>query len=579
MPKRNHIVETIAWRYLFSKKSHHAINIVSGVSAAGVMVVTAALVCVLSVMNGFNAFIESMFSQMDPQLRITSTEGKDFRLDSPALQAVEQMPEVAIFAPVIEEMAMIQYKDMQVPARVKGCDSPCHTEDIITDGEFLLYDGAFERCVLGRGLAAQVGINPHFVGALHVYAPKRVGKINRLRPDKSLIHLTTHIAGVFAVNQAQYDDELMLVSMPFARTLFEYDSLQVTSVEIALKEGSNLRQVKRTISQTLGDGYAVQDRYEQQADMFRIMRIEKWLTSMLLAFILLIACFNVIGSLSMLIIDKQEDTRTLANLGASPQLIQRIFRVEGSLIITLGAVAGLILGLIICLTQEWFGWLKLGDGTDFVISAYPVQVQGWDILLVIAMVTIIGFFSAWIPTRRLRLSAIAVLATLCLTGCDIPPYYPPAHNTATEFNYGRVVDYGVLYQEVGLDNEVVMLDLYSNGLRIIQGKMNGTGTNLCFEHVFLPAGENRLQDGTTFTMDTTGAEYTFLPGRDYDGNVTGAYILEVEDSKLQTITLIEDGTFTVTALTNDTTRIDCTLKLRGGKTYRASAKCKLQSAK
>lgn len=394
----------IALRYLFSKKSHHAINIVSGVSSVGVMVVTAALVCVLSVMNGFSSLIEQMFSQLDAPLKITKSEGKSFRMDDHALQAALSLDDVAVYSVSVEEMAMIEYQHQQVPARVKGVDANfdrlTEVDSIIHDGKYMVYDGAFERCVLGRGLAAQVGINPHFVGALHVYAPKRKGQFNRLRPEKSLNQLSSFIAGTFAVNQAKYDDALMLVSLPFARALFDYDEGEVTSVELALKEGASVRKTKQQIRSLLGPEYLVQDRYEQQADMFRIMKIEKLMTMLLLCFILLIASFNVIGSLSMLIIDKQADTLTLRNLGADQQLVQRTFLLEGWLITLIGAAVGLVAGLTICLLQQHFGWLKLGDGTDFVISAYPVVVKPTDILLVIAMVLSIGGLAAWIPTRK-----------------------------------------------------------------------------------------------------------------------------------------------------------------------------------
>ena len=395
----------IAWRYLFSKKSHNAINIVSGVSAAGVMVATAALICVLSVMNGFSGVVEQMFSNFDPELRIEPTEGKSFRLDSPEMLAVADMPTVSIFSPTVEETALIQYDDHQVAATLKGVSDRFQEltsiDSIIHDGFYSVYDGAFERCVMGRGLAAKIGINPHFVGGLKVYAPKRKGRVNLMRPDLSLNQASTFIAGTFAVDQIQYDDRVMLVSLDFARSLFDYDDTKATAVELALADGANLKKVKKQIRATLGDGFSVLDRYEQQADFFRISRIEKMLTLLLLAFILLIATFNIIGSLSMLMIDKQEDSRTLMNMGATPAMLRRIFLYEGWLISALGAAVGLVLGLAICLIQQEFGILKLGNGTDYVLSAYPVEVQATDILLVAVIVLAIGYLSAYIPTRQL----------------------------------------------------------------------------------------------------------------------------------------------------------------------------------
>ncbi|MGN0208100.1 MAG: FtsX-like permease family protein [Paludibacteraceae bacterium] len=398
----------IAWRYLFSKKGHNAINIVSGVSAAAVGVVTAAMVCVLSVMNGFGALVEQMFSEFDPEIRITAAEGKSFQLDTLPVQQALALPFVQATSEVVEEMALVRYKDHQQPARVMGVDSVfqqiTHIDTIITDGYFSVFDGAFDRCVMGRGLATQIGVNAHFVGAVHLYAPKRLERVNMLRPDEAFLHEKAFMAGTFAVNQTSYDDQLLLVSLPLARRLFQYDTLTVTALELQLdpKGHFSARQMKAQLRECLGEGYVVADRYEQQSDFFRILKIEKLLTALLLAFILLIACFNVIGSLSMLIIDKQDDICILRHLGATPQIIRRIFLCEGWFIIVLGAVLGLVIGLTICLLQQHLGLLKLGSGTDYVISAYPVLVQAVDVLAVAVIVLGMGFLAAWYATRTLR---------------------------------------------------------------------------------------------------------------------------------------------------------------------------------
>ena len=398
----------IAWRYLFSKKGHNAINIVSGVSAAAVGVVAAAMVCVLSVMNGFGALVEHMFSEFDPEIRITAAQGKSFRLDTLPVQQALALPFVQAASQVVEETALVRYKDHQQPARIMGVDTVfqhiTHIDSILSDGYFSVYDGAFERCVMGRGLAAQIGINAHFVGAVHIYAPKRLERVNMLRPDDAFLHETAFMAGTFAVNQTTYDDQLLLVSLPLARRLFQYDTLTVTSLELQVASDSRLsaRRMKTQLRECLGDGYIVADRYEQQADFFRILKIEKLLTALLLAFILLIACFNVIGSLSMLIIDKQEDIRILQHLGATNQTIRRTFLYEGWLITTLGALFGLLIGLAVCLLQQHYGLLKLGSGADYVISAYPVLVQAGDVLAVAAIVLLMGFLAAYYATRSLR---------------------------------------------------------------------------------------------------------------------------------------------------------------------------------
>ena len=396
----------IAWRYLFSPKGHNAINIVSGISAAAVAVVTAAMICVLSVMNGFGALVEHMFSEFDPVLLVVPSEGQTLRTDTLPIVSLYAREDVEVVSMQLEQTALIRYKDHQLPARVMGVDSlftrTAHMDSIITDGFYSVWDGAFERATLGRGLAAQIGMNAHFTGALHLYAPKRTERVNMLRQDLSLNHEHAFIAGTFAVNQIEYDDQLMLVSLPLAQRLFDYDACTATALRIQPKDKSQIPNLKSQISKTLGSGYKVLDRYEQQSDFFRILRIEKLLTIVLLVFILLIASFNSIGSLSMLIIDKRDDIRILSHMGADEPTIRRIFLLEGWLISSLGTLSGLLLGVLLCLGQQHFGWLKLGSGAEYVISAYPVQVQAPDILLVAAIVLVLGFVAAWYPTRKLK---------------------------------------------------------------------------------------------------------------------------------------------------------------------------------
>lgn len=397
----------IAWRYLFSKKGHNAINIVSGISAAAVAVVTAAMICVLSVMNGFGALVERMFSEFDPVLLVVPTEGQTLRTDTAPILSLYAREDIEAISMQLEQTALIRYKDHQLPARVLGVDSlfthTAHIDSIITDGFYSVWDGAFERMVLGRGLAAQIGMNAHFTGALHLYAPKRTGTINLMRPDLSLLHEHAFIAGTFAVNQIEYDDQLLLVSLPLAQRLFDYDEHTASALRITPKDKSKISNLQSQISQTLGPGYKVLNRYEQQADFFRILRIEKLLTILLLVFILLIASFNIIGSLTMLIIDKSEDIRILSHMGADEPTIRRTFLIEGWLISSLGTLAGLIIGVALCLCQQYFGWLKLGDGSDYIISSYPVQVQALDILLVAVIVLALGFIAAYYPSRKIKL--------------------------------------------------------------------------------------------------------------------------------------------------------------------------------
>ena len=396
----------IAWRYLFAKKQFNAIHIITAISSAAVGVVTAAMICVLSVMNGFGTMVEQMFSQFDPDLRITSQIGKSFSLNQEKKEQLLSLPCVDVLSECIQETALIEFNDKQMPVQLMGVDSAfarlTNIENTITDGYYEVYDGAFDRTVLGVGLAWKLGIGAHFVQGIQVYAPKRDGKVNMLRPDMNFNRETCFIAGTFAINQQKYDENLMLVDIDFTKRLLEYKENEITALLLSVPDGYTIKKAKREISSVLGDGFIIQDRYEQQEDFFRILRVEKLLTTLLLIFILLLASFNGIGSLSMLIIDKQQDIHTLSHLGASNEMLRRIFILEGWFVNLLGAIAGLVLGLGVCLLQEHFGLLKLGNGVEYVISAYPVTVQSWDIVVVIIMVLALSVLSAWIPARKIK---------------------------------------------------------------------------------------------------------------------------------------------------------------------------------
>lgn len=395
----------IAWRYLFAKKQFNAIHIITTISSIAVGVVTAAMICVMSVMNGFGTMVEQMFSQFDPDIRITAQNGKSFHLSPETKDQLLALPEVNLLSESIKETALIYFEDKQTPVQLMGVDSVFDSltdiDNIITDGHFEVYDGAFDRAVLGQLLAWKIGIGARFIHGIQVYAPKRNSKVNMLRPDANFNTETCFIAGIFAVNQQKYDENTMIVDIDFTRRLLEYDSTEMTALMVSTQ--GNIKQAKRAIAQVMGEGYNIHDRYEQQKDFFRILRVEKLLTSLLLAFILLIATFNGIGALSMLIIDKKNDIRILSHLGANEQLIKRIFLFEGWLVNAIGAIGGVVVGLTICLLQEHFGLLKLGNGVEYVISAYPVAVQGIDILLVIGIVWILSLISVWIPVRRIKI--------------------------------------------------------------------------------------------------------------------------------------------------------------------------------
>ncbi|MBQ8243241.1 MAG: ABC transporter permease [Bacteroidaceae bacterium] len=404
----------IAKRYIFAKKSHNAINVISGVSVCGVALATLALICTLSVFNGFQDLVATLFTAFDPQLKIVATTGKVFDAQDPRIQNIRQMPEVAVFSESLEDNAMVQYKGRQIMVTLKGIQDNFNELTAIDSilfgrGNMVLADEVVDYVIPGAELVSVLGTGVRFVDPLEVYAPKRGAKINVANPTTSFESGLLYSSGlVFAVNQQKYDASYMLVSLEFARELFQYDT-EVSSIELKLKDEADTDQVKRTLQQQLGEGFQVLDRYEQQSDTFRIMEVEKLISYIFLTFILLIACFNVIGSLSMLIIDKRADVVTLRNLGADNQLISRIFLFEGCLISLFGALIGIVLGLTLCLVQQEFGLISLGGTGEgsFIIDAYPVSVHLQDVILVFITVWVVGFLSVWYPVRYLSRRLLA----------------------------------------------------------------------------------------------------------------------------------------------------------------------------
>ena len=401
----------IARRYLFSKKKHNAINIISGISVCGVALATLALVCTLSVFNGFQDMVAGFFTAFDPELKITIREGKVFEPQGAAFQEVRSLPEIGVWTETLEENAMVQYKDRQAMAIIKGVEDNFEELTSIDSllygaGEFILHDSIVDYGVLGVELISELGTGLQFVDPLQVYAPKRNVRVNMANPSASFNRDYLFSPGVvFVVNQQKYDARYILTSLSFARNLFNYDT-EVSAVELKLKPGADVTAVQRKIARILGDEFVVLDRCEQQADVFRIMEIEKFISYLFLTFILAIACFNVIGSLSMLILDKREDVETLRNLGADDRLIARIFLFEGRLISLFGALSGIVLGLLLCYIQQRFGIISLGGGNgSFIVDAYPVSVHVTDVVLIFITVITVGFLSVWYPvhylTRRL----------------------------------------------------------------------------------------------------------------------------------------------------------------------------------
>lgn len=396
----------IAKRYLFSKKSHNAINVISGISVCGVALATLAMVCTLSVFNGFQDMVATFFTAFDPQVKITSVKGKVFDGSLPVLSQIKNMPEVAVYSESVEDNAMVQYKGRQVMAVIKGVednfDKLTPIDGILFGrGELILHDEVADYAIPGLQLLSTLGTGIRFLDPLEVYAPKRGAKINMANPMSSFVSDDLFSSGLtFTVNQEKYDGSYILTSIDFARNLFQYDK-EVSAVNLRLHPTANEKDVISKIKRILGEDFYVQDRYEQQADTFRIMEIEKLISYIFLTFILMIACFNVIGSLSMLIIDKKNDVQTLRNLGASDNQIVRIFLFEGRMISFIGAVAGVILGLILCLVQQEYGIISLGNSGSFVVDSYPVSVHIWDVVLIFITVLVIGFISVWYPVRYL----------------------------------------------------------------------------------------------------------------------------------------------------------------------------------
>lgn len=395
----------IARRYLFAKKSHKAINIISAISAMGVIVGTMAIVAVLSVFNGFDHLIEHLFSSFDPDLKIECVQGKVFNVKTPEWNAVRRLPGIAYFDPVVEDNAMLRYKDRQMPATIKGVGSNFQKmtsiDTLLTDGSFTLYDGAFQNGVMGVGLAGALGTVAKALDPVVIYVPKRTGQINLINPESSFNQATVFVSGTFSMKQAVYDDNYFIISLPLARMLFSYSDSCATAVELKLQPHVYIGETQSEIKKLLGPSFKVLNRFEQQGDYFRIMKIEKWMTYLILSFILLIAVFNIIGSLTMLIIDKKDDIQTLRNLGADNRLIQKIFLLEGWLISVIGAFVGVVLGTLLSFGQEHFGWIKL-QGSGFIIQSYPVVVQWTDVLLVFVTVLVMGFLAVLYPVYYLN---------------------------------------------------------------------------------------------------------------------------------------------------------------------------------
>ena len=395
----------IARRYLFAKKSHNAINIISTVSVCGVVVATIAMVCTLSVYNGFKGLNTNLFSVFDPDLKITPVEGKVFDPTTEEMKRACRLPEIQLCCDVLQENALISYGDRQEICVLKGVDTTFRDlvkiDQSIIDGEFVLNDGDFAGGVLGIGLTNSLGVNVAFVRPLEIYMPIRDRQINMADPSSSIRLEYALIKGVYYTNQPAYDERFMFIPLSLMRSMLNYEK-EVSALEIKLVQGTNVSLVKKQIKSIIGSGFEVKDRHEQQEATYKMVQIEKWVTYLLLCFILILALFNVLGSLAILMIEKEEDVGKLRSMGADNKLINKIFLVEGWMISLLGAVIGIVIGLILCFLQQYFGLIKMGETAGvLVIDSFPVEVEWADVLIIFVTVVVIGFTSVLYPVHYL----------------------------------------------------------------------------------------------------------------------------------------------------------------------------------
>lgn len=401
----------IAKRYLFSKKSTNVINIISGISMLGVAMASMAMVVTLSVFNGFSDLVASLFTNFDPQIEVTPTEGKTAPADDSVLTSIRQLPEIEVATECVEDQALAVYKGRQAMVTIKGVEDNfeqlTHINDILQgDGRFELHAAELQYGIPGIRLAEALGMGYRF-DTLFIYAPRRVGQLDLNDPENGFVRESDgnppylYSPGVvFSVLQSKYDSRYILTSVGFARRIFDQQGM-LSSLELRLKPGSNFEAVKSKIKELAATKYHVRDRFEQQDDTFSIMKIEKLVAYLFLTFILIVACFNVIGSLSMLIIDKRDDVGTLRALGATDKQVSHIFLFEGWLIAILGAIVGILIGLLLCWLQQQYGFIALGRSEgSFVVDAYPVSVHPWDIVVVFLTVMAVSFLAAWYPVHH-----------------------------------------------------------------------------------------------------------------------------------------------------------------------------------
>ncbi|MDA3852696.1 MAG: ABC transporter permease, partial [Bacteroidales bacterium] len=387
-----HLPFYIARRYLFAKKSHRVVNIISMISLFGFCIGTAALVIVLSVFNGFEGLITGMYNQFDPDIRISPTKGKTIIIEGEIEEYLAQHPSIASYSPVLEEKALLIYNGKQSTATIKGVSNSYRhvtgIDSLMLQGEFILKTGDTYGAVLGMGLAYKLGAGLKFINSLVVKAPKRIGSISLSNPENSFTSDYFKPTGFFAIYQPEIDMHYVLVDLSKAQDLFQYDN-EISAVELHLNAKASIDAVKRDLKAQLGEHFLVQDRFEQKANLYKMLAMEKWMSSIIVIFILIIAVFNIVGTLSMLIIEKGKDIKTLQSIGANNSLIRKIFYTEGSMVAFLGALIGMVLGIVTCLLQQHFGIIRLGSSGQYIVDAYPVELLPIDLAFVFITVIII----------------------------------------------------------------------------------------------------------------------------------------------------------------------------------------------
>jgi lipoprotein-releasing system permease protein len=395
----------IAKRYLFARKSHNAINLISSISLLGVAIGTMALIVVLSVFNGFDDLICSLFDSFNPDLKITIAEGKAFDAGDSKFERIRNIEGVADFAEVLEDKALLRYDKKQTIAVVKGVSENfagiSGIDTMLVSGNFILKGENEDYAVIGQGIAyflnINTSVNMDYQLPMAVYVPKRTKQLPMI-PEKAINKKYIFPAGIFSIEQS-HDSKYVIVPLEFARELFEYSDKEVTSIEIKLKDRANISKVQLEIQNILGSAFKVKTRYQQDELFYKTMQSEKYVIFLILVFILVVASFNVIGSLTMLILEKKFDISTLRSLGTNLSGIKKVFLYEGCMITFIGAVFGLMLGLQICWLQIKFKLVKLQGSGTFIIDAYPVKIKGADIIAVLLVVCLIGLVASWYPVR------------------------------------------------------------------------------------------------------------------------------------------------------------------------------------